>query len=277
MTDACKTEIYPRYCFHLSPTVNTWCFLPALRIHALQQHAGFEGENFFFYNNLPIKWVRIVGSVVAIDEFSGRRVFTLDDSSGRCIEAWVLLPSSAPGRPVPELQQISTGASVAVEAGKASVFRDPLSSSPYNDIDIGHVLDVKGSLSSFKGQMQIKIEKLAVVKSTAHEIVLWQKKSKFQRDILHKPWILKPGVIRRCRKEAEASGSSLERNKRHPKASTRTASGIKDSTKPLIGQTSESAQPNKKEKKPKPAEVAARLQELIRDGSAKGKYSALGL
>ncbi|GAB0142401.1 hypothetical protein EsHS_00002952 [Epichloe bromicola] len=269
MTDACKTEIYPRYCFHLSPTVNTWCFLPALRIHALQQHAGFEGENFFFYNNLPIKWVRIVGSVVAIDEFSGRRVFTLDDSSGRCIEAWVLLPSSAPGRPVPELQQISTGASVAVEAGKASVFCDPLSSSPYNDIDIGHVLDVKGSLSSFKGQMQIKIEKFAVVKSTAHEIVLWQKKSKFQRDILHKPWILKPGVIRRCRKEAEASGSSLERKKRHPKASTKTASGVKNSAKALIGQTSESAQPNKKEKKPKPDEVAARLKELIRDGSAK--------
>lgn len=217
-----------------------------------------------------------MASVVAIDEFSGRRVFTLDDSSGRCIEAWVLLPSSAPGRPVPELQQISTGASVAVEAGKASVFCDPLSS-PFNDIDIGHVLDVKGSLSSFKGQMQIKIEKFTLVKSTAHEIVLWQKKSRFQRDILHKPWILKPGVIRRCRKEAEASGSSLERKKRHPKASTKTASGMKDSTKTLIGQTSEPAHPNKKEKKPKPAEVAARLKELIRDGSAKGKYSALGL
>ncbi|KAG6027089.1 hypothetical protein E4U41_001055 [Claviceps citrina] len=277
MTDACKTEIYPRYCFHLSSTVNTWCFLPALKIHALQQHAGFEGENFFFHKNLPMKWVRIVGSVVAIDEFCGRRVFTLDDSSGKCIEAWVMIQSHAPDRPNPEKQQPSAGASVDVTAGKGQSPCDPISSPSSAEIDVGHVLDVKGSLCSFKGEMQIKIEKFAFVKGTAHEIMLWEKRCQFQRDVLNRPWVLEPRVIRRCRKEAETAESSLKRNKKRQQAGTKTTSGKGDATRPPMAQVAESAPSGKKEKKPKPAEIAAQLKQLIRDGSLKGKYGALGL
>lgn len=44
MSDASRTENYPRYCFHLSPTLNAWCPLRASEIHGLEQHAGFEGE-----------------------------------------------------------------------------------------------------------------------------------------------------------------------------------------------------------------------------------------
>ncbi|KAG5984279.1 hypothetical protein E4U55_005437 [Claviceps digitariae] len=274
MTDACKTELYPRYCFHLSSTVNTWCFLPASKIHALQQHAGFEGENFFFYKNLPIKWARIVGSVVAIEEFSGRRVFTLDDSSGRCIEAWVMFQSHAPGQPSPESRQASTDARSAVAAGKDGMLRDAISSPAYHEIDIGHVLDVKGSLCIFKGEMQVKIEKFAFVKSTAQEMLLWQKRSQFQRDVLNKPWVLEPRVIRRCRKEAEASELSLRRRRKRHEASAEVTSGKRRLTRPL---KSESGQAAKRDKKPKPADVAAQLKQLIRDGSVKGRYGALGL
>ncbi|KAG5951892.1 hypothetical protein E4U53_002048 [Claviceps sorghi] len=276
MTDACKTELYPRYCFHLSSTVNTWCFLPARKIHALQQHAGFEGENFFFYKNLPIKWARIVGSVVAIDEFSGRRVFTLDDSSGRCIEAWVILPSQAPGRPSPEVRQASTGASSTVAAGKDKTGCGAASSLAYHEIDIGHVLDVKGSLCIFKGEMQMKIEKFAFVKSTAQEMVLWRKRSQFQRDVLNRPWVLEPRVIRRCRREAETSESSLKRRKRRHEASADTTSRNKGLTRPSIARDPASVE-WRKNKKSKPADVAAQLKQLIRDGSVKGRYGALGL
>ncbi|KAG6014555.1 hypothetical protein E4U54_005111 [Claviceps lovelessii] len=282
MTDACKTELYPRYCFHLSSTVNTWCFLPARRIHALQQHAGFEGENFFFYKNLPIKWARIVGSVVAIEEFSGRRVFTLDDSSGRCIEAWVMFPSHAPARPNSAgFQQASKGASSAVAGAKDGMLCDAVSLSAYDEIDIGHVLDVKGSLCIFKGEMQIKIEKFASVKSTAQEMLLWQKRSQFQRDVLDRPWVLEPRVIRRCRKEAESSELSLRRRKMRHQAGAGITAGKRGLTRPLIAQVSESVQAREKDKKPKskpkPADVAAQLKQLIREGSVKGRYGALGL
>ncbi|KAG6007428.1 hypothetical protein E4U21_006017 [Claviceps maximensis] len=278
MTDACKTELYPRYCFHLSSTVNTWCFLPARKIHALQQHAGFEGENFFFHKNLPIKWARIVGSVVAIDEFSGRRVFTLDDSSGRCIEAWVMLQSQAPGKPnSAEFRQVSTGANSAVAAAKDGMLSGTAPSLAYDEIDIGHVLDVKGSLCIFKGEIQIKIEKFAFVKSTAQEMLLWQKRSHFQRDVLNRPWVLEPRVIRRCRKDAETSESSLRKRKKRQQASAETTSGKGGLTRPLIAQATDSVLPSKKDKRPDPADVAAQLKQLIRDGSVKGRYGALGL
>ena len=44
MNDTPRPEIYPRYCFHLSPTTNKWCLLYASEVHALDQHAGFEGN-----------------------------------------------------------------------------------------------------------------------------------------------------------------------------------------------------------------------------------------
>jgi hypothetical protein len=43
MTDQSRPPIYPRYCFHLAPTFNTWCLLRAADVHALDQHEGFEG------------------------------------------------------------------------------------------------------------------------------------------------------------------------------------------------------------------------------------------
>ncbi|KAG5929934.1 hypothetical protein E4U42_003866 [Claviceps africana] len=277
MTGACKTELYPRYCFHLSSTVNTWCFLPARKIHALQQHAGFEGENFFFHKNLPIKWARIVGSVVAIDEFLGRRVYTLDDSSGRCMEAWVFLQSQAPGRPSPGVQLASTDASSTVAAGKDKIGCGALPSLAYDEIDIGHVLDVKGSLCLYKGEMQMKIEKFALVKSTAQEMLLWRKRSQFQRDVLNRPWVLEPRVIRRCRREAEASGSSLKRRKKRHEASADTASRGKGLARTSIARDPGFMESRREKPKPKPADVSAQLKQLIRDGSVKGRYGALGL
>lgn len=218
-----------------------------------------------------------MGSVVAIDEFSSRRVFTLDDSSGRCIEAWVISQSHTAYRPNPELQQASAGASVAVKAGTGRILCNPISPQAYDEIDIGDVLDVKGSLCSFKGETQIKIEKFAFVKSTAHEIMLWQKRSHFQRHVLDRPWVLESRVIRRCRKEAEASDWRSERKTKRHQMGRKTASEKKNSTRSSTARVSESAQPRQGDNESKPPKVAARLKELIRDGSVKGKYGALGL
>lgn len=44
MSDPAKPPIYPRYCFHLAPTVNTWCLFRVADVHGLDQHEGFEGE-----------------------------------------------------------------------------------------------------------------------------------------------------------------------------------------------------------------------------------------
>ncbi|KAM6523597.1 hypothetical protein FSOLCH5_004214 [Fusarium solani] len=136
MSDPAKPPIYPRYCFHLAPTVNTWCLFRVADVHGLDQHEGFEGENFYFYGNLPIKWVRIVGVVVAIDDYdAGRRVYTVDDSSGACIECTILISASQEG--------VDSAATATDAASKVDA--NPLAAAALlANINVGSVVDVKG-------------------------------------------------------------------------------------------------------------------------------------
>ncbi len=43
MTDATTPELYPQYCFHLSPTINRWCHFRITDLLALRSHRGFQG------------------------------------------------------------------------------------------------------------------------------------------------------------------------------------------------------------------------------------------
>ncbi|KAF7552810.1 hypothetical protein G7046_g7292 [Stylonectria norvegica] len=210
MNDASAPQIYPRYCFHLSPTVNTWCFLWAAEIHDLERHAGFEGENFYFYKSLPIKWVRIVGAVVAIDEYAGRRIYTVDDSSGACIECMVTIS------PAPKKED--TTAEGGKLRQKDAILNPPPMPAVYADIDVGSIVDVKGGLSIFRDEKQINMEKMTALRSTAQEVTLWEKRARFRTDVLEKPWVLRSRDIRRCRKEAERSEEEAERKKKRLKA-----------------------------------------------------------
>lgn len=99
------------------------------------------------------------------------------------------------------------------KAGHASGSQNPEPSlefePPYPDIDVGAIVDVKGKLTIFREEMQIKIEKMVGLKSTEQEIALWEKRRKFRREVLEKPWVLRDKDIRRCRREAERSEDAL--------------------------------------------------------------------
>ncbi|OAA51793.1 OB-fold nucleic acid binding domain protein [Metarhizium rileyi] len=274
--EAVQVSPYPRYCFHLSPTANTWCLLRASDIHALKRHRGFEGENFFFHKTLPVKWVRIVGPIVAIDDFFGRRVYTIDDSSGRCIEALIDIQPPASASDVLGTLHHQHG-TAAGDGAKSSVLQALHSRGPYADIDVGHVVDVKGALSTFRDEKQIKIEKMVVVKSTAQELALWERRARFRRDTLNHAWVLSDRDIRRCRKNAEAAeaGSDEKKSRLETVGAARMRTRQKG-VKPLKLSSNEGYVKPKEKEKPK-VDIAARVKELIRDGSAKGKYSALGL
>ncbi|KFA53170.1 hypothetical protein S40293_03175 [Stachybotrys chartarum IBT 40293] len=199
--------IYPRYCFHLAPTFNRWCWLRVSEIHGLRQPGGYEGEKFYFFDTLPIKWVRVVGVIVAVDEFAGRRVFTLDDSSGACIEACLLLPNptiTVEANPIGQVIGIPTVAATAINQAP----------------DVGTVVNVKGELTTFRNERQITVKKINSVRSTSHELALWEQRAAFQRDILEKPWILSSQDVRRCRKEAEQSEAEAKKKRKRLKAMT---------------------------------------------------------
>lgn len=236
--------------------MNSWSFFRAAEIHDLDQHDGFEGESFYFYKNLPIKWVRVVGIVVAIDEFSGRRVYTVDDSSGACIECTVAMPTAP--------QDSNEVSSKAREKGAQS-------SELFPDIGVCSIVDVKGGLSTFRDEKQINIAKMHALRTTAEEVALWERRSQFRKAVLDKPWVLRDEDIRKCRKQAERSGEEIKRKRQKLKARIEAQSA----TAQLAALTEEPSADSGREKKRKKTS-REELRRVIAD-RAKEKYEALGL
>ncbi|KAJ4140309.1 hypothetical protein NW768_001666 [Fusarium equiseti] len=263
MSEPDKPPIYPRYCFHLAPTVNQWCLFRVTDVHGLDQHSGFEGENFYFYENLPIKWVRIVGLVVAIDEFTGRRVYTIDDSSGACIECTVAIPILS--------GEHDNATATRDAASKKADANPPLPVDPFPTIDVGCVVDVKGGLSNFRDERQLNIEKMTVLRSTQQEVVLWEKRVRFQSEVLAKPWVLRKSEIRRCRHEAERSEEAAEKKRKRLKAMARSGS-----TKQALRSAEQNEQSDESVKREPSKEIRLDLRQILERGG-RGKYNALGL
>lgn len=153
--------------------------------------------------------MRVAGVVVAVDEYPGRRIYTLDDSSGVCIECLVDVPrtdaaalmaaSNMDGR---KATAGSTHAAAAAAAATASAAAPPKPTVP-PEVDVGTVVDVKGGLGLFRGHKQIRILKATILGATEHEVAFWEKAARFRRDVLETPWRLTDREVRRCRKEEE--------------------------------------------------------------------------
>ncbi|KAK1634365.1 hypothetical protein BDP81DRAFT_324546 [Colletotrichum phormii] len=202
-----KGGLYPQYCLQLSPTFNTWCLMQTSDVHALKTVPEYEVQNFYFYKNLPIKWARIVGIVVAVDDFPNRRIYTVDDSSGACIECTVATktPPSDKSTTNPEAN------------GWFTKRPQPQPPADCVDVDVGTVIDIKGGLTRFREEMQIKIEKVKILRSTEDEVALWEKRTRFRNDVLLPPWVLSERQIRKCRKEGMRDAESEERKRKKEK------------------------------------------------------------
>ena len=222
-----------------------------------------EGQDLFFHTNHPIKWVRIAGVVVAVDEYAQRRVYTVDDSSGICIECVVAVT------PVPQLPQNQEtdqkeGKTAASAGNQVSV---PVSlKAPVPDgLDVGSVVDIKGGLKIFRAQKQIKVEKITLLHTTEQEVAFWNKVWQFRVDVLSRPWSLERKEIRKCRKEAEGLDESRERRAQNRRLAARDSRISRErQEKPRAT----SSRPSGVEKRAKPAKIPSGL---------KGKYDALGI
>lgn len=219
-----------------------------------------EAEHFFFYKNLPIKWVRIVGVVVTVEQFANRRLYTIDDSSGSNIVA--VTTASISAEPNNELAAYELRANTEARAA------DLHQADPYADIDVGTVVDVKGGLSTYRDERQLNIEKMVIVKSTAQEVVLWEKRTKFRREILDVPWLLRDKDIRHCRREAERSETKKEQKRVKEEEKKQLRKKETDAKLPVRGL---------KRKGSGDDGAAKRIRMIIKEHALTGKYSALGL
>ncbi|KAL5871941.1 hypothetical protein ACKVWC_007582 [Pyricularia oryzae] len=218
MTSGDPPEIYPQYCFHLSPTIHRWCHLRAADVAALTTHPGFEaggtpktGQDLYFHINHPIKWVRIAGVIVAIDEYNSRRIYTVDDGSGVNLECVTIVAV-----PKPTAGGVAAGiAATSTTTLAYGAFQPRQHTNPRipNDLDVGQVVEVKGGVSTFRGARQIKVESVVVLRSTRQEVEFWRRTTELRDTVLARPWTLRRRDVRRCRKEAEAEDLAGRRGK----------------------------------------------------------------
>ncbi|TVY51481.1 hypothetical protein LCER1_G006255 [Lachnellula cervina] len=185
--------IYPDYCHELSPTIKRWCPLRATDIHALDSWEMFNnGRPVYHHGNHPVKWVRLTGVIVAVDEFYGRKVFTLDDSSGMCIECTCPTPQSATlpsDTAAARSTVIVTRNKPAAQQTEGPTVTNP--KIPWDEVDVE----------------MIKVE---VLRSTDQEVRCWDEVLAFRREVLGVPWVVSVEMEEKYKRRAM-------REKRHEK------------------------------------------------------------
>jgi hypothetical protein len=168
----------------------------------------FIGQDVFFHKNHMIKYVRLTGVIVAVEEFFGRMVYTLDDSSGVNIE----VTCAAPPKPL-----LDEGKVVAAPDAAASYTKPVSGPAPaanpqgfispdgpvLTNIDVGSVVKVKGSIGIFREQKQIRLNVITLLGDTNAEVKCWNDVMKFRRDILSKPWVVTAEEEEECRLEVD--------------------------------------------------------------------------
>ena len=125
-----------------------------------------------------------------------------------------------------------------------------------SDIDVGHVLDVKGGLKVYRTIKQMEVEKIVHLRSTQQEVHFWNKITQLRREVLSKPWKVDAQERRRCRRQAKGRNGETtgRRSGTEPSAASKK-------TKPL---------PTGLEKKKKRAGAAEQPE-------VKAQYGALGI
>lgn len=231
------------------------------------------GQDVYFHLNHPIKWIRISGVVVAVDERQTKHFYTIDDGSGATLECVVNVPS----QPAP------------ASAAGANHASNPL---PTIDapIDVGHVLDIKGSVGTFRENRQIRAEKIMHLRSTEQEVVFWEKVAQLKRNVLSIPWVLDRRDVRRCRKEEEGKHPGRRRKGTSDRHRRQPADGLgarqtkvhREEGQVHQGQRESRNTAERKPLAPRPARVTGlekrrATKPVTRLPPVTGKYNTLGL
>lgn len=164
--------------------------------------------------------MKLTGVVVAMDEFAsgknrGILVITLDDSSGTNIECTCAAPPKAASHLSSQIQPIVATRPNGFDIKKESARRkdgtieakdnakEVLGHSPDGPIlagvEIGSVIKAKGGLGLFRGQKQVRLKRIEVLRSTSKEIIAWKEIAAFQKDVLGRPWQVGMDDEARCK------------------------------------------------------------------------------
>ncbi|KAL8781271.1 MAG: hypothetical protein Q9203_000940 [Teloschistes exilis] len=225
---------HPSYCFKYSRTYNTWARLSVTTVLALETRSGFEGsyprniwksksllkpenlqlgvgQNLYFLLNHPIRWVRLIGVIVAFDVYPNRVIMTLDDSSGSTIE--IFCRKDPIKKPIVDtavdpngILQLNGQVNLPVDHEHTCITNEGYTVN-LKGIDVGSIVKVKGGISEFRGEKQITLE--PVIGTTNEEAFAWTENAAFYNNTLSEPWVVSESL----RREAKAEALGLDREK----------------------------------------------------------------
>ncbi|KAK4958787.1 hypothetical protein LTR10_003583 [Elasticomyces elasticus] len=181
--------IYPKRYFSASPTFNAWNKVTSkITHHDLHTERGFEGQNLYFYHNHPIHYVRIVGILVDIvtrGKNGEYTILTIDDSSGECIDVKITTLATVAGN------EKGYASNTGVENVDVHVTMGlPTLHLNFKPVQIGEVLEIKGTISVFRRERQIELKRLFLVPGTNAEASEWRKTALWISTVLSRPWVL---------------------------------------------------------------------------------------
>lgn len=162
------SEFYPPILFQYSPVYHTWVKLFVKDVYTLKVVEGFEDSPALFWLNHPIRWVHLLGVVVAVEKREKRDFIALDDSSGRIIELIL----------------------------KERQHRRLISTFPEENslLEIGMRIRVRGTFSRFRELRRISVIKLDVIDDPNLEISGWEERIRLKQEVLSKVWIIDSDV-----------------------------------------------------------------------------------
>lgn len=136
--------------------------------------------------NHPIRFVRLVGVIVAIDDINASyTVLTIDDGSGATIELKIVRMLPVERNPL-DSSSATTIDNVNI-ISRLGVFEVLVNN---HILDIGTVIKAKGTLSEFRGIKQVDLKRAWVVSSTDEEARAWTETALFKQTVLSEPWHL---------------------------------------------------------------------------------------
>ncbi|KZM26068.1 uncharacterized protein EKO05_0005846 [Ascochyta rabiei] len=177
-------RLYPAYCFQASPTYDAWVKLTAADVRTLRSEPDFQGQKIYFILNHPIRFIRVVGVVVAIDDINFRySAVTLDDGSGATVELKIV--RNTPGEQSSKTPPSNTTVSNVNVVSQFGMFEITVDGCM---VDIGTVLKAKGTISEFRGVKQLELKRVQIVSSTDEEAQAWAETAAFKIRTLSVPW-----------------------------------------------------------------------------------------
>jgi hypothetical protein len=160
----------------------------------------------YFYLNHPIRYLYLVGVIVAVNEINLRyTTLTLDDGSGDTLEVKIkrILPELYNPVDSPSNTEVDN-LDVISGLGRFDITVDG------QVVDIGTIIKVKGTISEFRGFKQLELKRIWVVSTTDEEAKFWNALATFKMNVLGRPWHLSKAEIEQIKKQ-----NKLEKRKAH--------------------------------------------------------------